>query len=681
MNKRYIIVGLLTGIIALASSCGKEGFDFKDGYQKGEDTESPILTDTTMGKVDKSLYHKARIYPGLVGDNVKRVKDSTISLLMDREYITAYQYKVSYVPPPIYSTGLYAPAGEMVRIIVPAGVIGLTAQIGVHTDNLTGKEAPRRENIIYTRKELFPGVNYVGNLYGGTIWIINSNLKPNPNPVALKVTGAVKATDFVLGKMSVADWQKQVLANDVPWMDLVGKRTAFTVPRSLVVKFIQSGKMDQVDQALQLWDESYEKDYYNWMGLTPDAVKSINRYPSLWERGVMDIHPSLGYAHSGNPWIMQEDEYWLDELTNPATIKKGTSWGSYHEVGHNYQAGNSWSWQDLGETTNNLFIFNAARNRGETNRIDFHPALKETIPSALAYAKATGTKFFSNFPTGSGLNEDNAPFARLTPFLQIFDKVKGKNGESGWDFFPYIYTKARNENFTTSLEQAKRDYFYRQLCHFAGVDFDRFFNAWGIPVSATAKREIRNAYPPMKTALWEYNPLTFTGGDNALPSKYDIDRVSWVITASSEYPAEGGGNGVVAALKDGKSNTFWMSNTTANAPHVLNVDMAASVPIKGLFYQARDAGNNVARSVRIEVSTDKVKWTLMDPEQLSNASSYTYDTALNSYAVLNTDKSRKEFTFKKVLEVRYLRFTFPDETSWTGGKFIGVAEIGSFYDN
>ncbi|ULT28088.1 hypothetical protein KUH03_16690 [Sphingobacterium sp. E70] len=160
-------------MIALVSSCGKEGFDFKDGYQQGDETESPIMTDTTMGKADKSLYHRARIYPGLVGENVRRIQDTTLSLLIDREYISDFQYKVSYTPSPIYSTGLYAPAGENVRITVPAGVVGLTAQIGVHTDNITGKDAPRRDAIIYTRKELFPGNNYVGNLYGGTLWIIS----------------------------------------------------------------------------------------------------------------------------------------------------------------------------------------------------------------------------------------------------------------------------------------------------------------------------------------------------------------------------------------------------------------------------------------------------------------------------------------------------------------------------
>lgn len=47
------------GILALSSSsCTKNGFDFKDGYQKGDSIASPVLSDTSMGKVDKlSLIH------------------------------------------------------------------------------------------------------------------------------------------------------------------------------------------------------------------------------------------------------------------------------------------------------------------------------------------------------------------------------------------------------------------------------------------------------------------------------------------------------------------------------------------------------------------------------------------------------------------------------------------------
>lgn len=668
MRKRYLVFGLFVGLMAFASSCSKYGIEFPDGYQSGDSTETPLSTDTTMGKADKSLYHRARIYPGLVGENVNRVKDTTISMLMNRKYVTSYEYKVSVTPAPIYTTGLYAPAGEVIRITVPEGAIGMTVQVGVHTDNITGKDAPRRDPILYTRKELFPGTNYIKNLYGGTIWIINQ--KASTTPVNIKVAGAVKSTDFILGKSVVADWKKQVLSQDVPWMDLIGQRVAFSVPRSLVVKFIQSGKMDQVDEALRLWDETYVKDYYNWMGLSADASDPINRYPEFWERGVMDIHPSLGYAHSGSPWVMQEDEYWLDELTNPNTIRKGTSWGSYHEVGHNYQATWAWSWSDLGETTNNLFIFNAARNRGVTSRIDFHPALKTSIPAALKFAALTSAKNFSNFPKELGIDADD-PFARLTPFLQIFDKTKGKNGESGWDFFPYIYSKARNENFTSSLDQGKRDYFYRQLCNFTGKDFNRFFIAWGIPVSSSAKREMREKYPPMDRSIWEYNPLTFTGGDGVLQPRYFLPSGLFEFTANVAT-ATNESTGQFSAMTDGDPNTYWHTcwsgcSIPTTLPVELTMNMKEMNTFKGFYFKNRN-NSTFATKVKVLISKDNKNWTDLGAFALASTS----QTAAQNSAM-------KEFTFPNLVEAQYVKFVFPDPNTG-GAEHVAIAELGVFYD-
>ncbi|WP_286863030.1 MULTISPECIES: M60 family metallopeptidase [Sphingobacterium] len=668
MRKRYLVFGLFVGLMAFASSCSKYGIEFPDGYQSGDSTETALVTDTTMGKADRSLYHKARIYPGLVGENVTRIKDTTISMLMNRKYVSSYEFKVSVTPAPIYTTGLYAPAGEVIRITVPTGAVGMTVQIGVHTDNITGKDAPRRDPILFTRKELFPGTNYIKNLYGGTIWIINQ--KASATPVNIKVAGAVKTTDFILGKSTVADWKKQVLSQDVPWMDLIGERVAFSVPRSLVVKFIQSGKMDQVDEALRLWDDTYVKDYYNWMGLSADAADPKNRYPEFWERGVMDIHPSLGYAHSGSPWIMQEDEYWLDELTNPNTIKKGTSWGSYHEVGHNYQATWAWSWSDLGETTNNLFIFNAARNRGVTSRIDFAHALKTSIPAALKFAALTSAKNFSNFPEELGIDADD-PFARLTPFLQIFDKTKGKNGESGWDFFPYIYSKARNENFTSSLDQGKRDYFYRQLCNFTGKDFNRFFIAWGIPVSSSAKREMREKYPPMDRAIWEYNPLTFTGGEGVLQPRYFLPSGLFEFTANVAT-ATNESTGKFSAMTDGDPNTYWHTcwsgcSIPTTLPVELTMNMKEVNVFKGFYYKNR-ANSTFATKVNVFISKDNKNWTDMGQYALASASQTTAQNA-----------AMKEFTFSNLVEAQYVKFVFPDPN--TGGDIhVAIAELGVFYD-
>lgn len=663
-------MGLFAGMVALASSCGKYGYEFNDGYQLGDSTASDIVTDTTLGRPDKSLYTRARIYPGLVGEVVKRVMDTTVTLLMNKQYVSTFDFRVQSTPAPIYSTGLYAPAGEVVRITVPQGVVGLTVQLGVHTDNIAGKDAPRRDAIIYTRKELFPGVNYVRNLYGGTVWIINE--KPMSAPVALKFAGAVKATDFVLGKSTIAQWQKDVLANDVPWMDLIGKHVAFSVPRSLIVRFIQAGRADHIDKALEMWDKTYEEDYYDWMGLSRNAANIINRYPEFWERGVMDIHPSAGYAHSGNPWVMQEDEYWLDELINPNTIEKGTSWGTYHEVGHNYQAVHAWSWQDLGETTNNLFIFNAARKRGNTNRIEFHPALKTEITGGLAFAKEHLSKDFSNIPLSYGISsKENVVFARLAPFLQIFDKVKGKNGESGWDFFPYIYSKARNENFSTSLEQAKRDYFYRQLCHFAGTDFNRFFLAWGIPVSLAAKREMRNLYPPLATRLWEYNPLTFTGGDTPLASKYKLPNNLFAFTANVAT-ATNESIGKIEALMDGKSDTYWHTcwsgcSIPTNLPVELTMNMKAVNAFKGFYIQNRQ-GATYQTKVKVLISKDNNNWTEMGTYTLAQASENT--------AQRNAERM---FAFPDMVEAQYVKFVFPD-MNLGNSVHVALAEIGVFYD-
>ncbi|GHE23391.1 M60 family metallopeptidase [Sphingobacterium griseoflavum] len=675
--KIFLGIGLCLIGCTLSQSCKEYNFDFKNGYQQGDSIPSDILTDTTMFVADRSMYAKARIYPGLVGDAVSRIqRDTSVTLDMSKDYVQAFAYRVASSPRPIYSTGLYAPAGENIRITVPEGVVGLTVQLGAHMDNNTGLAALRREPIIYTRKELFPGVNYVKNLFGGLVWIVNEIKKEQP--VTLRFAGVVRTSDFILGVTDLEAWKRDVIANDVPWLELRSRHTVYTVPRSLLVRYIRQGRADGVAEALTQWNTNYRRDFYDWMGLTENAAEAHHRYPQLPERGVMDIHPRAGYAHAGNPWVMQQDEYWLETLIDPVRIQE-EAWGTFHEVGHNYQQSSIWSWSDLGETTNNLFVFNGARNRGIMDRSTFHPAVAVDFPKAVAWAMSSGAKNFSDLPDDI---KDSAPFFRITPFLQIFDKAVGRNGELGWDFFPFLYTNARNSTTSFGFDQAKKDYFYRQLCHFTGRDYARFFAAWGISVSGIARREIRNLYPPMDRAIWEYNPVTRQGGDNTLSPRYDLDRTSWVVTASTQYPEEGNGNGVVAALVDGNPNTFWMSHPNlGQSPHVLRVDMGELTPLKGVFYQARNAGSNIPRTLRIETSFNGTNWQLVTPESLTNAQNYTYDTTLEAFHLSEWDRSRKEFILRSVIEPRYIRFTFPSATSFSGSRFVGVAEIGAFFDN
>lgn len=646
--------------LSLLASCGKYGYDFADGYQQGDPDGNDPGNDTSMTWIDRSMYDKARTYPGLVGANVKRIQDTTINLPLNFRWVNSSDLKVSVVPSPVFSTGLYAPAGENIRITVPEGIIGLSAQIGAHTDDLTGKDVLRRQPLLYTVKELMPGENYIRNPFGGILWI--RALLSQPQDVPLKVQGAVRTPDFIHGVSNQADWLKDVEATDVPWLELRTKRTIFTVPRNLVLQYKNELKVAEV---LAFWNKIYEKDYYDWMGLTEGNTDKRHAYPELPERGVLDIQPSVGYAHSGFPWVAQQDKHWFFMFSNYDYVigtfsQNEGAWGTFHEIGHNYQQGRTWSWSALGETTNNLFVFKAAQ-RLNNSLVASHPALNEAFTKGVAYASSTAGK---NFNTLSDVNDGLKPFFRLTPFLQIFNKVEGKNGEPGWDFMTYLYTQSRNSNLSFSLEQAKIDFFYRSLCDFSGKDYARFFAAWGIPVSNPARREMRNKYPPMDRMIWAFNPLDNTGGDAPLPPKYDLTNSLFTYSVNA-VTATNDGDGI-PALNDGNYTTYWHSCWSGcpspTLPVQFDVDMNGVEAYKGFYYSNRNHAM-YNKHIRIYKSDNKRTWTLIGD--------YPNQPDIRG--------QRIEIEFDQIHESRYIRVEFPSYGN--NASHVAVGEIGLFYDN
>lgn len=656
------------------ASCGKYGYDFEDGYQTGDPTGEDNR-DTNMNYVDRSLYDRARIYPGMVGANVRRIPDTTIMLDLNFKWVKSSDLRVNVAPSPLYSTGLYAAAGENIRITVPAGVLGLTVQVGAHRDNLTGKDPLRRDPIIYTVKELFPGDNYVRNPYGGIIWIQASIAQTQP--VALKVANAVRTSDFIRGVTDQATWLKDVEANDVPWLELRAERTIFTVPREYVLRYKDNLNVEAI---LSVWNEIYEKDYYDWMGLknipNDGNVNLKDLYPQLPERGVLDIQPSAGYAHNGFPWVAQQDAHWFlmfssyDYFAGSMNSGEG-AWGTFHEIGHNYQQPSVWSWDGLGETTNNLFVFKTANRMGNP-AIANHPALRGAFDSALEYVQSTGSKNFAN-PGAPWTSDGNIPFFKLTPFLQIFNKVEGKNGESGWDFMPFLYTKARHSNMVVGLNQAKIDFFYRTLCEFTGQDYFRFFNAWGIGLSNIARREMRETYPPMDKQVWTYHPLDDTGGEGTLSSKYDLANSLFTYTSNFPPHPSGTDGGGYAVLNDGAygtvaapNNTFfhtcWSGCGSVPVPFIMYMDLGGLEAFKGLYYGNRANSDATVPRMAIAISNDNVNWQ-----------------EIGDFPNLpNTRPGRIEIEFDQVYEARYVRVTFPQLAS---NGHIMLSELGLFYDN
>ncbi|MGY3053012.1 hypothetical protein ACVWYG_001209 [Pedobacter sp. UYEF25] len=574
---------LLTAV--LFSGCKKYGYNFKDGVDDASGNQISITVDTNMAVIDRSAYTKARIFPGLVDASEPRVVNAKFTLDLNFANQTAANLRINVAPKPQFSTGYYAAPGELIKIIVPPGVNGLSMQIGGQTDNLTGKAVLLRDPISYAVTPLFPGVNYMRNLYGGSIYI-NASFAIS-QPVDFTISGACASPDFVLNVSNHAEWKARVLASKVPWLELRSKHVIFLVPRDKIVAQFTSVSEPLNDMAvpLTLWNNVFDLDYNGWMGLSDNAPDILDRSPQGAWRGVLDIQLSAGYGHSGFPFVGTNDSEWFGAFTSAQRLTTSNlTWGAYHEFGHNCQQPTVWSWSTLGETTNNLFSFKVANRIGADYNI-LHPAVSSGFPEAIAYASKTGSKDFDN---DVAIND---PFKRMTPFVQIFELY-------GYNAMTYLYTEARHAKRLSNNDQDKRDFVYEKLSAYTNLNLIAFFQAWGITISGISQSKISSAgYPLLNKAIWTYNPLTKTGGTGA------VTYTTSVVSVSSNAD----GDGTPSALADGiiSGSSYWHSNYgTASASNtngypiniVLSTGTPVAIPIKGMTFAQRQ--NNSAGYVQ-----------------------------------------------------------------------------------
>ena len=251
----------------------------------------------------------------------------------------------------------------------------------------------------------------------------------------------------------------------------------------------------------------------------------------------------------------------------------------------------------------------------------------------------------------------------------------GKNGESGWDFMPYIYKQARNTNYSFSLDEAKRDFFYRTLCDFTGKDYQKFCRAWGIQISSLARREMAAKYPPLEKAIWTYNPLTNTGGEGTINPKEDVDVTEWTILAKSteEPTGEGANNGQAIRIIDGNTTTFWHSQwsaATAQLPHSITFSLKANEIVKGFYLVPRtNSAGQRPKNIEIQVSIDNSNYTTLTDADLETGYSFTMPNSAD----------RKEFRLKQSREIRFVKIFFR-ENNHSGNSNHAVSEFGAFFD-
>ncbi len=602
INQLTKIFGL--SLLLAFTACKKYGYEVPDGYPDNSQNVADGTIDTNMKVIDKSMYAKARVFPGLVDQSEPRVKDAQFTLDLNFTDQTAQNLRISVAPSPQYSTGYYAAPGELIKLVVPAGIEGLTVQIGAHTDNLGGKFPLLRDPVIYNRKQLVSGVNYIRNLYGGHIYILATFAYPNP--ITFAISGAVVSPDFILGQTTDADWVAKVKASQVPWLELRAKSVIFTIPRDKVLATFNSNEpFTNPTAVFTKWNDVFALDYNAWMGLSDNAVDIRDRSPQSQWRGVLDIQLSLGYGHNGFPFVGLNDSYWFTSFTSLNSLSTSSGqWGTYHEFGHNCQQGSVWSWSTLGETTNNLFNFKVANRIGANYNI-LHPAVSSGFPKALTFASGTGTK---NFDQDAAMNAvDEAPFMKMLPFVQVFEKYN-------YAAMTYLYTQARHADRLNSNDITKHNFVYEKLSDYTQTDLAPFFDAWGISISDAVVMKVTAKYPMLSNQLWTYNPLNKTGGTAAISYAPGV-------TVSSSQSNEGS----PAAMLDNNTATYWHSQyspapTAAQSyPYTIVYSENKRMTVKGMYFVPRNSTAQRVKNIEILVSSDNVNFTSVATTQIPNA--------------------------------------------------------------
>lgn len=479
--KKIVNSAIALALTALVMGCTKNyGVMYPDGTTDNNHPKDTfdLAIDTSRFKIDKSQFNAARVFPGMVGIEEPRLKDYKVTLDLDYVQVKTGDLRIAVAPQGWFSTGLYAPPGELIVINVPADAYGLAVQVGAHSDNLSAISPLNRAPIIYTRVQLFPGLNYVRNLYGGTVFVIPD--RPLGRKIDLLVTGAVKSPDFILGETTDAEWKEMIAKTKVPWFELRSKRMIFTLPVEKLAKY----PIASPTALMTAWDQEILHSYWEWYGLSETTTDVRNRNPTLPWRIVHDIQPSKGAQHSGYPVVATANENYFNQAVTLGLVV-GSNWGTYHEIGHNMQMGSTWSWQELGEVSNNLFSFKITNRHGYK-----HSNMFRATPPALAFTTpVNAAKKFA----------DATVDARMILFVQIFERY-------GYDFMTYLCTEARTARFGAGNEQDKVDFFYERLSEFTKTDMEPFMKQWGLYVSSVSKNKIALQFPILTEKVWLLDP-------------------------------------------------------------------------------------------------------------------------------------------------------------------------------
>jgi hypothetical protein len=364
-------------------------------------------------------------------------------------------------------TGLFVPAGEVVTVAMDSDYAksGLWLQVGSHLD--PALRQPLRRLAKVTRRFAIDAAEVqVASAVGGLLYLdVPTELRTKS--ITLRVSGAVAAPHFVLGETTIKAWQEELRNAPGPWGEIESREIALTVPSELL------RTLDDPQALLELWDRIVQ-----FQGsLEP---RRLNGLGDRQARYVPDPHVSWGYMYAPADRPLTIPMSAAKNIIDTAMLSRssdGDAWGLFHEMGHWHQ-NDMWTFEGTGEVTVNLFtLYTIDKVCGlpttDAREKTFKPAkLLDTMRKHVAMG-APFAKWKSD------------PFLALAMYVQLQQAF-------GWETYVDVFRAYRElpKAQRPKTDDEKRDRWLTMMSRRAGHNLGPFFQAWGVPTSASARQEI-----------------------------------------------------------------------------------------------------------------------------------------------------------------------------------------------
>ena len=403
----------------------------KDGY-----LYSGTRPATAENATGRQLYqHTASVglYHGNVADDEPAiVKQVTLRPRTYRSY-----YSV---------TGVYAPAGEVIKIQLSGKDMDATAGIVIHigqalyngqANNIwEGKPMPRIPHLLNTMQvnkntAVYDEVNdvwtaYVGSFIGGPLYIRDESVT-----FTATISGGVKYSHFILGYTTEKEFEENAKSS-APYFDLEVWDRGVLHSGSKI--FAEKFSYEELYKAAVLWDK----------------VASVTTTGS--NQGVVFLYEPFVAAGAAVAFPGRRSvncpEGWMSNSLNYNLIVSSGGWGNFHEYHHNFQGygvGNG------GEVTNNGM----------------------TLVSYSLFTKISSNRSLSNYGAGrlGGWNAYTCATWSLQELLKIQNGQSPSNGKQGLSIYATLLHNFGQDNYIQAKVRQRQVGAYRE-------NYEGYMKAW-----------------------------------------------------------------------------------------------------------------------------------------------------------------------------------------------------------